>query len=439
MRKCLDALGWVTSPPRPPSPKKRGKPTAKERKTTSGSPSFLERGPGGEVTRPGWPYLLILLLTSLTLSAQAQQLLNYQYVDSLTQALLTQQRWRALDSVGRAALAAGSDYPALRRRLGAGALATDHPAAALRYYGLALRQNPLDDEARAGLASAYLALNQSGPAALLAAALPAEARHALGLPQGRALALLEVETSVQVPTERRRGTGTYQRLGIGSRLGARLSLWQDVSYYGQTVELLAGMPPQVENHRISQGQYHALLTGQLSPRWQVKAGYDYITKDLGRNHLGYLALAYARPAWVAQAGGYAGLITDTARTQLDLRLTVYPLGNLRLYGFGRGSMVRSRGHGYSNGLLGAGGRLRPWLWAEAWASAGTVPVLAEAEGTYVYNLLDPLGGRAAASLLILAPRRLRLRLVYAAEQRRFTDLSLNYTSYSYSAALAWIW
>ncbi|RZK63063.1 MAG: hypothetical protein EOO59_00780 [Hymenobacter sp.] len=379
-------------------------------------------------------------LFASVLPARAQHLLDFHYVDSLTQALLIQQRWPALDSVGRAALAQGSDYPALRRRLGRGALATDHPAAALRYYGPALRQNPLDDEARVGLATAYLVLNRPGAAVLLARPLAPAARRALGLPGPRALTQLELETSWQLTTERRRGPGSYQRLGLGSQLSARLSLQQNLSYYHQLVELpTPGSPGAVENHPIGQGQYHALLTAQLTPGWQVKAGYDFITRDLGRNHLGYLALAYARPAWVVQAGAYAGVITDTARGQADLRLTVYPLGNLRLYGFGRGSVVRSRGQPYPNALLGAGGRLRPWLWAEAWGSAGTVPVLAEADGTYVYNLLDPLGRRAAASLLILGPHRLRGRLVYSAEQRRIVALNSPYTLHSYSAALAWFW
>jgi len=393
----------------------------------------------GEACWLGWCHLLVTsFLLSVIQPACAQRLLDFQYADSLTQTLLTQQRYRALDSVGRAALAQGSSYPALRRRLGAGALATDHPAAALRYYGPALRENPLDDDARAGLASAYLALNQTGAAALLAGPLAPEMRQALGLPQARAVVQLEAESAVQTTTERRRGTGTYNRLGVSSRLGARLSLLQNISYYGQTVEL-PGFGRASETHRISQGQYQALLTGQLAPRWQVKAGYDYITKDLGSNHLGYLALAYARPAWTVQAGAYAGVVTDTARTQLDLRLTVYPLGNLRFYGFGRGSVVRSASQTYFNGLLGAGGRVRAWLWAEAWGSAGTVPILAEADGTYVYNLLDPLGRRATASLLILAPRHMRLRLTYSTEQRRLALTSSHYTLHSYSATLAWNW
>lgn len=388
------------------------------------------------------PVRRLVLLACLLLAGagrvRAQQLLDYQYVDSLSQVLLEQQRWRALDSVGQAALGQGSDYPALRRRLGAGARATGRLAAALRYYGPALHQNPLDDEARAGLAAAYLAFNQPGPAALLAGALPPETNRALGLPTPRALTQLELEASTLQTSERRRGAGTYGRLSVDSRLSPRLSLGQDFSYYQQTVEL-PRYGGGVEEHRIAQRQYHALLTGQLAPRWQAKVGYDFITRDLGSNHLGYLALAYARPVWTAQAGLYAGMVTDTARVQADLRLTVYPLGNLRLYGFGRGSLVRSVGRTHPNALLGVGGRLRPWLWAEAWGSAGAVPVLAEAEGTYVYNLLDPLGRRAAASLLILGPRRLRLRLVYGAEQRRITLINKTYSLSSFSAALAWIW
>lgn len=384
--------------------------------------------------------LLWGLMLGIAQLVSAQELPAYQAIDSLTQALLAQQRWHALDSVGQAALRQGNDYPALLRRLGGGALATGRGAAALRYYGAALRQNPLDDDARAGLASAYLAFNQPAPAALLAGALPEAARRALGLPQRRALTQLELETSTQHTAEHRRGASTYGRLGLSSRLSPRLSLTQNGSYYGQLVELpKASGSGAAEDHRIGQGQYQALLTGQLAPRWQAKAGYDFISKDLGSNHLAYFALAYARPVWVAQAGVYAGVITDTARVQADLRLTVYPLGNLRLYGFGRGSLVRSVGRTYPNALLGAGGRLRSWLWAEAWGSTGTVPVLAEADGTYVYNLLDPLCRRAAASLLILGPQRLRLRLVYGAEQRRITFTNSEYTLHSLSAALAWIW
>ena len=393
----------------------------------------------------GWPWAWRLALLGWLLVASAsrvcaQQLLDYQYVDSLSQALLEQQRWRALDSVGQAAIAQGSDYPALRRRLGAGALATGRLAAALRYYGPAFEQNLLDDEARAGLAATYLAFNQPGPAALLAGALPAETSRALGLPTPRAVTQLEIEGNTLQTSERRRGAGTYGRLSVSSRLSPCLSFSQDVSYYHQTVELPRfGFPGGIEEHAINQGQYHALLTGQLAPRWQAKVGYDFITRDLGSNHLGYVALAYARPVWTVQAGIYAGMVTDTARTQADLRLTVYPLGNLRLYGFGRGSLVRSVGRTYPNALLGAGGRLRPWLWAEVWGSVGAVPVLAEADGTYVYNLLDPLGRRATASLLILGPQRLRLRLVYGAEQRRITLINTTYSLSSFSAVLAWIW
>ncbi|MGI4873926.1 MAG: tetratricopeptide repeat protein [Janthinobacterium lividum] len=382
----------------------------------------------------------MLLLLTLTRPGHAQRLLDFAYTDSLTHALLDQRRYVALDSVGQVALGLGADYPALRRRLGAGALASGHPAAALRYYGPALHENPLDVDARIGLATAYLALNRPGPAALVSGALSDSLRRALGLPGRRAVVSTELEASVLSTAEQRRGTASYGRLGVSSRLSARLSLSQHVSYYAQTVEQpRPGSPGAVEKHDISQGQYSALLSGQLTPQWQVKAGYNYITPDLGHNHLGYLALAYARPQLTVQAGLYAGVITDTARTQADLRLTVYPLGNLNLYGFGRGSVVSTSGQGYTNVLLGAGGRLRPWLWAEAWGCAGLVPVLAEADGTYVYNLLDPLRRRAAASLLILAPRHASVHLVYGMEQRSITRLNLDYTLHLFSAALTWTW
>jgi hypothetical protein len=208
----------------------------------------------------GWPWAWWLALLGWLLVASAsrvcaQQVLDYQYVDSLSQTLLEQQRWRALDSVGQAAIVQGSDYPALRRRLGASALATGHLAAALRHYGPAFEQNPLDDEARAGLAAAYLAFNQPGPAALLAGALPAETSRALRLPTPRAITQLEIEGNTLQTSEHRRGAGTYSRLSVGSRLSPRLSLSQDFSYYHQEVEQPRfSFPGSIEEHHIDQGQ-----------------------------------------------------------------------------------------------------------------------------------------------------------------------------------------
>jgi hypothetical protein len=156
-------------------------------------------------------------------------------------------------------------------------------------------------------------------------------------------------------------------------------------------------------------------------------------------HLSYAALAYAHPYFTAQAGFFTGTLTDTARCQTDLRLTVYPLGNLRLYGFGRASVVRSHGRSYPNGVLGAGGRLHPKLWLEAYGGVGQVPMLAELDGAYVYNLLDPLRQRAGASLLILLARSLSLRLAYGAEQRADAVNGSHYNIYSLTTALAWTW
>ena len=386
-----------------------------------------------------WRLAVFLTLLLLAPTAQAQRLLDFPYADSLTETLASHQRWAALDSVGRLALALGTDYPALRRRLGAGALARGRTAAAQRHYEAALRANPLDTTARTGLVASYLAVNQVGPAALLARHLPDSLRRALRLAPSRAITYIEVEASSIQTDERRRGAATFGRLGVGSRLSPRLSLSQSVSFYRQEIELARhGYPGQADDRAIGQTQYQALLLTQLAPRWQLKAGYHYISQST--NHLGYLALAYARPVLVAQAGLYAGTLTDTARVQADLRLTVFPLGRPGFYAFGRASVVGSGGNAFPNFLLGAGGRLRPWLWAEAWGSAGRVPVLAEADGTYVYNLFDTLGRRAGASLLILGPQRLSLRLSGIAERRLLADYyPTTYTLYSLTARLAWTW
>ncbi|MBF9219763.1 hypothetical protein [Hymenobacter ruricola] len=397
-------------------------------------------------TRGWWRLALLLGCCGLgLLRAQSQQLTDFHYADSLTQTLAAEYRWAELDSVGRAALRLGTDYPALRRRLGQAALAREKPALALRHYGRALRENPLDTAARYGLALAYLGLNQGGPAALLAARLPDSLRRPLHLLPFQALTQAEVEASGQRAENPHRGDAGYCRLDVSSRLSARVSLNQNVSYFGQTVELPDRRRPGAgRRYPLRQGQYHALLGAQLAPRWRALLGYNHLSSDLGlltnrADDLGYAALAYARPHWTVQAGVFAGTLTDTARLQADLRLTAYPLGNLRLYGFGRASVLRSGGRSYPHGVLGAGGRLRRQLWLEAYAGTGLTPALAELDGTYVYNLLDPVRERGGANLLILLSRPLSLRLSYGAERRRDSIDGRFYSLHSLSTALAWTW
>ncbi|GAB2849826.1 hypothetical protein [Hymenobacter ruber] len=390
--------------------------------------------------------LLLLLAGAGATAARAQAPVpDYQATDSLIQTLARRYRWAALDSVGRAVLRLGLDYPGLRRRLGQAALARDRPAVAIRHYGHALRENPVDTIARYGLALAYLGLNQPGPAALVARGLPDSLRRPLHLNGFQLLSRVEVEASGQSVRHEHRGPAGFLRLGLGTRLSPRFSLSQNFSYFGQNIEL-----PDHQRHGhgdeypVRQHEYHALLAGQLSPRWRALLGYHYLNSDFGRleapaSHLGYAALAYAWPYFVVQAGQYLGTLTDTARAQTDLRLTVYPLGNLRLYGFGQASVVRSNGRSFPHGLLGAGGRLHRRVWLDVYGGLGQVPVLAELDGLYVYNLLDPLQARAGAGLLILLPERLSLRLSYGLERRRDAIDASRYNLQSLSTALAWTW
>ncbi|MGY3089071.1 tetratricopeptide (TPR) repeat protein [Hymenobacter sp. UYAg731] len=392
-----------------------------------------------------WNILLLLLLAGATAARAQAPVPDYAATDSLVQALAGQYRWAALDSVGQAALRLGLDYPALRRRLGQAALAHDRPAAAIRHYGRALRENPTDTTARYGLALAYLSLNQPGPAALVARGLPDSLRRPLHLNGFQLLSRVEVEASGQSTRQPHRGPAGFLRLGVGTRLSPRLSLSQSVSYFGQNIEL----PDHQRRGRgdaypVRQNEYYALLAGQLAPRWRVLLGYHFLDSDFGRlettnGHLGYAALAYTRPYWAVQVGQYVGTLTDTARAQTDLRLTLYPLGNLRLYGFGQASVVRSNGRSYPHALLGAGGRLHRHAWLDVYGGLGQVPVLAGLDGLYVYNLLDPLQARAGAGLLILLPQRLSLRLSAGLERRRDAVNGSLYNLQSLSTALAWTW
>jgi tetratricopeptide (TPR) repeat protein len=391
----------------------------------------------------------------LGLAAQplaAQDLRDFPYVDSVSVSLAGQGRWQALDSLGKAAFRLGTDYPALRQRLGYAALQLERPTDAIRHYGRALAANPADEETRTQLALAYMQMNQTSAARLAASTLPDSVRRPLRLVATRIISGLDFDLGTRPAANELRGAAGYGRLGVSSQLATRLSVEQMLGYYGQTVELpgVRGTTP----YGIRQFEYQGLLTLQASLQVQVKLGYHYIdnsfapsNQDFGfrfrkqhyASHLGYAAVQYSRPAWNVKLGLYAGQITDTTRTQADVLVTVYPLHNLRFYTFGRASAVRSSGRTFPNASVGAGTQVRPGFWLEGFWSPGKVPVLAELDGAYVYNLLDPLKYRLGLNAYWQLTKQWRLRVHYTAA--RYLQISSPdlYTQHALTGGLSWTW
>ena len=84
--------------------------------------------------------------------------------------------------------------------------------------------------------------------------------------------------------------------------------------------------------------------------------------------------------------------------------------------------------------------MRRWCWLEAFGTAGQVPILAEADGTYLYNLLDPLRRRAGIGAYLAIAKHLTARLHYSAEERqRAQTTDTTYRLFALTTALQWTW
>ncbi|WP_167856783.1 tetratricopeptide repeat protein [Hymenobacter aquaticus] len=388
--------------------------------------------------------LCTLLLLILGLAGQplaAQDLRDFAYVDSLTLTLSGQERWAALDSLGAAALRAGTDYPALRQRLGYAALRQGHLVPAIRHYGQAVAANPTDEESRTQLARAYLLVNEPGAARLAVATLPDSVRQALHLPAHRAVTQVLVEGSGKPAANVRREAAGFGRIGLSSQLSTRLALTQNLSYYEQAVRLPERRPTPA--FFIRQREYAALLTEQVSLSWQVKGAYHFVSNDYGparyANHLGFAAARFSRPGWSVQLSQYVGRVTDTTRLQTDLQLLAYPLPSARLYVYGRASLIRSAGHTFPNALLGLGAQLSPRLAVEGFGSPGRVPVLFERDAIDVYNVLDPLRYRLGLNTYGQLSGHWRLHFSYLAARYQEIRTLTSYTQHSLTGGLLWTW
>lgn len=389
-------------------------------------------------------YLLAFLCCAVWLSSRAQSI-DFVEADSVSLAQYQSAAWQELVNYGQKVITSGTDFPQLRLRMAYAEFELQNYSAALKQYNVVLADDSHNATARYYSylcnvylnrnASAYHHLNYLGQATL-----EQEKLNPYGVIQAG------FETSVKIPTITLRGNGVYSRVNLANRLGWRVQLDQSVAYFGQSINYRfpAFLPyhlQQVRSNSVHQAEYFGKLGYTVSNKLAVWGAYHYLNTKYEQttyhSHIALLGLKYSHPYFDLQADVSSGSITDNNVRQYNTQLSLYPLGNLKLYSITRGSVLHQINN--TNGVFSQliGFKLAPKVWMETNAIFGSQNNYLEADGLYLYNALDIIKFRAGATGFLQLNRHALLYLNYTHERKDDYYHATNYNQHSITGGFTW--
>lgn len=386
----------------------------------------------------------MFLCCGVWVSARAQGI-EFTEADSVSQAQYQSASWQQLLSYGQQVIRSGTDFPQLRLRMAHAQFSLQNYSAALRQYNIVLADDSHNATARyySYLCNLYLNRNAAAYyhlAYLGEATIRQEKLNAYGLIQAG------VETSVKVPSNALRGNGVYSRINLAKRLGWKVQLDQSVAYFGQSIHyrvqgFLPFAPQTVQSNPVHQVEYLGKLSYSLNRNFAVWGAYRYLNTSYAQvtynSHIALLGIKYINPYFDVQADASSGTITNNNVRQYNAQLSLFPLGNLKLYTITRGSVLQQNTG--SNAVFSQliGFKLTPKLWLETNATFGTQNNYLETDGLYLYNAIDITKFKAGTTGYLQLTGNALLYLNYALEHKNDFYQTTNYNQHSITGGFTW--
>src|ERR1041385_415673 len=177
-------------------------------------------------------YFFGIMFASTLLHAQQ---MCYVQADSASYAMYLRGDWKALHVYGKKVVASGIDYPLLRMRMGYADYMRGNFSASEKNYHTALKSDSYNQAAIYFLALDNENLNRSASANYYGKLLDDSLAKKLGMKKSAVVNLLDVEGGMKFPQNNLRQNASIFRIGIGSQLSWRWSLYQSVNLFAQNV------------------------------------------------------------------------------------------------------------------------------------------------------------------------------------------------------------
>jgi hypothetical protein len=370
----------------------------------------------------------------------AQETMNYHYVDSLTLSYYNSGEWNKLIEVGQHAIAEGIDYKYLRQRLGYSFFSRGDYFNAKFHFEKALSFDSFNSFTLEYLYYSYLYTGREEYAGFLARRLNSELKKALSVNSFEPLESIELEYNYKFAATIHRSDPQYYRLGINSKIGYRLTLSQSFSNYKQ---VLFTQPIDIyETISVRQPEYYGLLKYSASNHFLLKTAYHFIDtpSDTTVNNGNLIYFAFSKDLNRFSIETYGSILS------FGQELT-YQTGILTGFIFpGQSSFILT---GTVSGLFQQNNsrviynqkaelKVHKKTWIEGSLTFGRMIDYNDYNGLYVYNSIDPLTFRSGATLVYYLNRKIALWANFSFEQKEYLEnSSFHYNQFSYLGGIKW--
>lgn len=383
---------------------------------------------------------LIILLFLFRISLNAQNNKDYNYIDSLTYSYYNSGNWNNLIKLGREAIAKDIDYKYLRQRIGYASFVQGNYSEAKFNFEKALQFDSFDQFTLEYLYYSYLNTGKEEYAGSIEKKLDSELRKSLSIKSFIPVDGIDFEYSYKFAGTVSRSDPQFIRLGISTRIGYRLSLYQSVSGYKQVISTFQNW--RVRENPYNQSEYFALLKWNPSHNLLIKGGYHFVntnsaaTSTFGNMFVGSVSTDFKWYSFEAtgsvfikgtenvyQAGGKAGFLLP-GRSNITLATTLSGL-----YHQNSSQLIFNQM---------AGIKLVKKIWLEGNVTFGKMEDYNDYCGLYLYNSYDPMVFRSGATMIFYAWNKVSLWANYAYEKKEYLENnSFHYNQFSFTGGIKW--
>jgi len=363
--------------------------------------------------------------------ANAQEPITFIMADSITYQCYVTGEWDKLISTGKQAIEQKIDYKRLRQRMGYAYFIRSDFYAAQMQYEKALTFDAYDADTRAYLYYCGLNTGNEAFARFNAEKLPKDLQKTLKEEAFKPVDALDLEFNYKGNNVLSRSNPTYYRAGLNTQLGYRLSLYQSVSNYQQTIDSALTKQPE----------YFALLNYSVTAHTSLNIAYHYLNTSVdGLNYPGNLL--------------FASFSTRINRFSLGVNgsLLNSNLGNTRQLGFQAGVALPGKSNIYLNSMVSgmiekgskrivfsqvAGARFTKSVWAEGNITLGNLNNYNDHNALYIYNSIDPTIFRTGLTLFWYTGKSVTLFGNYTYDTKQIEPANFNYKQHSFSGGIIW--
>lgn len=382
----------------------------------------------------------IIVAFTLQIVANAQEVLNYRFVDSITYSYYKAGDWNKLIDFGNKAIDQSIDYKYLRQRIGYAYFSMGNYFEARKHFEKAFSFDSYDAFTLEYLY--YLSLNTGREeyAEYYTVKMTPELRQILTVKTFQPVKGFDIEYNYKFNTSSLRSNPQYYRFGICTRLGDRFGLYQMISNYVQSFTIQnSGLD---ETTSINQTEYYALLKFTFSNHWIIKTAYHFVNtisnSTAVHGNLGLLALSAEVNGFTLEANVSVFNVSQSLIKQAGIKAGFVFPGKSDIYLTSALSETIQPGNYRFIYNQTAGFKLLKIVWIEGNFTLGNLTNYNDFNALYIYNTDDPTTLGSGVTAFLYIGKHITIWTNYTYERKEFSGNSINnYNQYSYLGGIRW--